>query len=159
MSRATVDLWVGLFVAAGIVALMLLAFKVSNASTSFQAEQEYSVIADFENIGSLRPRAPVRSSGVLVGRVESVTFDTKKYVARVTLKIDERYPFPRDTTASVLTSGLLGEQYVGLDAGGDDEMLKDGDAIKITQSAVVLEKLIGQFLFNKSQDAGSASKQ
>ena len=159
MSRATIDLWVGVFVAAGIVALMLLAFKVSNASTSFQAEREYTVTAEFENIGSLRPRAPVRSSGVLVGRVESVTFDTKKYLARVTLKIDELYPFPKDTTASVLTSGLLGEQYVGLDAGGDDEMLKDGDPIRITQSAVVLEKLIGQFIFNKAQEGGSSSKQ
>lgn len=159
MSRATIDLWVGVFVAAGIVALMLLAFKVSNASTSFQAEREYTVTAEFENIGSLRPRAPVRSSGVLVGRVESVTFDTKKYLARVTLKIDELYPFPKDTTASVLTSGLLGEQYVGLDAGSDDEMLKDGDPIRITQSAVVLEKLIGQLLFNKAQEGGSSSKQ
>jgi phospholipid/cholesterol/gamma-HCH transport system substrate-binding protein len=158
MGRATIDLWVGIFVAAGIVALMLLAFKVSNASTSFRAEREYTVTAEFENIGSLRPRAPVRSAGVLVGRVETINFDTKKYLARVTLKIDERYPFPKDTTASVLTSGLLGEQYVGLDAGGDDDMLKDGDAIKLTQSAVVLEKLIGQFLFNRSQETGAASK-
>lgn len=158
MRRATIDLWVGIFVAAGIVALMLLAFKVSNASTSFQVEKEYSVTAEFENIGSLKPRAPVRSAGVLVGRVESVTFDTKKYVARITLKIDQRYPFPKDTSASVLTSGLLGEQYVGLDAGGDDVMLKDGDAIKLTQSAVVLEKLIGQFLYGKAQEGGSASK-
>jgi phospholipid/cholesterol/gamma-HCH transport system substrate-binding protein len=158
MGRATIDLWVGIFVAAGIVALLLLAFKVSNASTSFRAEREYTVTAEFENIGSLRPRAPVRSAGVLVGRVETITFDTKKYLARVTLKIDEHYPFPKDTTASVLTSGLLGEQYLGLDAGGDDDMLKDGDAIKLTQSAVVLEKLIGQFLFNRSQETGSASK-
>lgn len=158
MGRATIDLWVGIFVAAGIVALMLLAFKVSNASTSFRAEREYTVTAEFENIGSLRPRAPVRSAGVLVGRVETINFDTKRYLARVTLKIDEHYPFPKDTTASVLTSGLLGEQYLGLDAGGDDDMLKDGDAIKLTQSAVVLEKLIGQFLFNRSQETGSASK-
>jgi phospholipid/cholesterol/gamma-HCH transport system substrate-binding protein len=158
MGRATIDLWVGIFVAAGIVALMLLAFKVSNASTSFRAEREYTVTAEFENIGSLRPRAPVRSAGVLVGRVETINFDTKKYLARVTLKIDEHYPFPKDTTASVLTSGLLGEQYLGLDAGGDDDMLKDGDAIKLTQSAVVLEKLIGQFLFNRSQETGAASK-
>jgi len=159
MNRATIDLWVGIFFAAGIIALMLLAFKVSNASTSFRADREYTVTADFENIGSLRPRAPVRSSGVLVGRVESVTFDTKKYQARVTLKIDERFAFPKDTTASVLTSGLLGEQYLGLDAGGDEEMLKDGDPIKITQSAIVLEKLIGQFLFNKAQEGGASSKQ
>lgn len=136
-----------------------VAFKVSNASTSFHTEKECTVSAEFDNIGSVKPRAPVRSAGVLVGRVESVDFDTKKYVARVTLKIDEHYPFPKDTTASVLTSGLLGEQYVGLDAGGDDEMLKSGDVIKITQSAVVLEKLIGQFLYNKAQENGSLDKQ
>jgi phospholipid/cholesterol/gamma-HCH transport system substrate-binding protein len=159
MSRTTLDLWVGIFVAAGIVALMVLAFKVSNASTAFHAEQEYTVSAEFENIGSLKPRAPVRSAGVLVGRVESVSFDTRKYVARITLKIDERYPFPKDTTASVLTSGLLGEQYIGLDAGGDDKMLKSGDVIKLTQSAVVLEKLIGQFLYNKAQETGSPVKE
>jgi phospholipid/cholesterol/gamma-HCH transport system substrate-binding protein len=158
MSRATLDLWVGVFVAAGIVALVLLALKVSNASTSFRAEKEYTVSADFENIGSLKPGAPVRSSGVMVGRVETVTFDTKKYVARIVLKIDERYPFPKDTTAAVLTSGLLGEQYVGLEAGGDDKMLKDGDTIRLTQSAVVLEKLIGQVLFDKAQDSGSSKK-
>jgi phospholipid/cholesterol/gamma-HCH transport system substrate-binding protein len=158
MSRATLDLWVGVFVAAGIVALVLLALKVSNASTSFRAEKEYTVSADFENIGSLKPGAPVRSSGVMVGRVETVTFDTKKYVARIVLKIDERYPFPKDTTAAVLTSGLLGEQYVGLEAGGDDKMLKDGEKIRLTQSAVVLEKLIGQVLFDKAQDSGSSKK-
>jgi len=158
MSRATIDLWVGVFAAAGIIALMLLAFKVSNASTSFQAEKEYAVTAEFGNIGSLKRRAPVRSSGVLVGHVESVALDPKKYVARVVLKIDQRYPFPKDTTASVVTSGLLGEQYVALDAGGDDEMLKEGDAIKITQSAVVLEKLIGQMLYNKAQEGGSSKE-
>ncbi len=159
MSRATIDLWVGIFVAAGIVALVLLALKVSNASTSFRADKEYTVSAEFQNIGSLKAGAPVRSSGVMVGRVESVSFDTAKYVARIVLKIDERYPFPKDTTAAVLTSGLLGEQYVGLDAGGDDQRLKDGDVIKLTQSAVVLEKLIGQVLFDKAQDTGSGNKQ
>lgn len=155
MSRATLDLWVGVFVALGIAALVLLALKVSNASTSFRAEKEYMVFADFENIGSLKAGAPVRSSGVMVGRVDSVTFDSRKYVARIVLKIDERYPFPKDTTAAVLTSGLLGEQYVGLEAGGDDNMLKDGDVIRITQSAVVLEKLIGQVLFDKAQESSS----
>jgi phospholipid/cholesterol/gamma-HCH transport system substrate-binding protein len=159
MSRATIDLWVGIFVAAGIVALVLLALKVSNASTSFRADKEYTVSAEFQNIGSLKAGAPVRSSGVMVGRVESVSFDTAKYVARIVLKIDERYPFPKDTTAAVLTSGLLGEQYVGLDAGGDDQRLKDGDVIRLTQSAVVLEKLIGQVLFDKAQDTGSGNKQ
>ena len=159
MSRTTLDLWVGIFVAAGIVALVLLALKVSNASTSFRADKEYTVSAEFQNIGSLKVGAPVRSSGVMVGRVESVRFDTAKYVARIVLKIDERYPFPKDTTAAVLTSGLLGEQYVGLEAGGDDQRLKDGDVIKLTQSAVVLEKLIGQVLFDKAQDTGSGNKQ
>jgi phospholipid/cholesterol/gamma-HCH transport system substrate-binding protein len=158
MSRATLDLWVGIFVAAGIVALVLLALKVSNASTSFRADKEYTVSAEFQNIGSLKAGAPVRSSGVMVGRVETVSFDTAKYVARIVLKIDERYPFPKDTTAAVLTSGLLGEQYVGLEAGGDDQRLKDGDVIKLTQSAVVLEKLIGQVLFDKAQDTGSGNK-
>jgi phospholipid/cholesterol/gamma-HCH transport system substrate-binding protein len=158
MSRATLDLWVGIFVAAGIVALVLLALKVSNASTSFRADKEYTVSAEFQNIGSLKAGAPVRSSGVMVGRVEAVSFDTAKYVARIVLKIDERYPFPKDTTAAVLTSGLLGEQYVGLEAGGDDQRLKDGDVIRLTQSAVVLEKLIGQVLFDKAQDTGSGNK-
>jgi phospholipid/cholesterol/gamma-HCH transport system substrate-binding protein len=158
MSRATLDLWVGIFVAAGIVALVLLALKVSNASTSFRADKEYTVSAEFQNIGSLKAGAPVRSSGVMVGRVEAVSFDTAKYVARIVLKIDERYPFPKDTTAAVLTSGLLGEQYVGLEAGGDDQRLKDGDVIRLTQSAVVLEKLIGQVLFDKAQDPGSGNK-
>jgi phospholipid/cholesterol/gamma-HCH transport system substrate-binding protein len=159
MSRTTLDLWVGIFVAAGIVALVLLALKVSNASTSFRADKEYTVSAEFQNIGSLKVGAPVRSSGVMVGRVESVRFDTAKYVARIVLKIDERYPFPKDTTAAVLTSGLLGEQYVGLEAGGDDTRLEDGDMIRLTQSAVVLEKLIGQVLFDKAQDTGSGNKQ
>jgi phospholipid/cholesterol/gamma-HCH transport system substrate-binding protein len=158
MSRATLDLWVGIFVAAGIVALVLLALKVSNASTSFRADKEYTVSAEFQNIGSLKAGAPVRSSGVMVGRVEAVSFDTAKYVARIVLKIDERYPFPKDTTAAVLTSGLLGEQYVGLEAGGDDQRLEDGDVIRLTQSAVVLEKLIGQVLFDKAQDTGSGNK-
>jgi phospholipid/cholesterol/gamma-HCH transport system substrate-binding protein len=159
MSRATLDLWVGIFVAAGIAALVLLALKVSNASTSFRADKEYTVSAEFQNIGSLKAGAPVRSAGVMVGRVEAVSFDTAKYVARIVLKIDERYPFPKDTTAAVLTSGLLGEQYVGLEAGGDDARLEDGDVIRLTQSAVVLEKLIGQVLFDKAQDTGSGNKQ
>lgn len=155
MSRATLDLWVGIFVAMGLGALVLLALKVSNASTSFRPDKEYTVTAEFQNIGSLKAGAPVRSSGVMVGRVESVGFDTAKYVARVVLKIDERYPFPKDTTAAVLTSGLLGEQYVGLEAGGDDRRLEDGDVIRLTQSAVVLEKLIGQVLFDKAQEGGN----
>jgi phospholipid/cholesterol/gamma-HCH transport system substrate-binding protein len=155
MSRATLDLWVGIFVALGIGALVLLALKVSNASTSFRPDKEYAVSAEFQNIGSLKPGAPVRSSGIMVGRVDGLSFDTQKYTARVVLKIDERYPFPKDTTASILTSGLLGEQYVGLEAGADEQMLKDGGVIRLTQSAVVLEKLIGQVLFDKAQEGSN----
>jgi phospholipid/cholesterol/gamma-HCH transport system substrate-binding protein len=155
MSRATLDLWVGIFVALGIAALVLLALKVSNANTSFRPDREYTVTAEFQNIGSLKAGAPVRSAGVMVGRVESISFDTAKYVARVVVKIDGRYPFPKDTTAAVLTSGLLGEQYLGLEAGGDEQSLKDGDVIRLTQSAVVLEKLIGQVLFDKAQESGN----
>ena len=122
----------------GLAALLVLALKVGNAST-VSASQRYRVTAEFDNIGGLKPRAPVKSAGVVVGRVEAIAFDNKKFLARVTLRIDKRYEFPTDTTASILTSGLLGEQYVGLDGGGDEKMLKDGDQLKLTQSAVVLE--------------------
>lgn len=154
MERRAIDIWVGLFVLAGIGALLILALKVGNASTFF-AGDTYRVVAEFDNIGGLKVRAPVRSAGVLVGRVESITFDNQRYVARVTLAIDKRYRFPKDTTASILTSGLLGEQYIGLDAGGDEQMLADGDMIKLTQSAVVLEKLIGQFLYGRAAEGGA----
>jgi phospholipid/cholesterol/gamma-HCH transport system substrate-binding protein len=156
MDRRLLDLWVGIFVAAGIGALFVLALQVSNAS-SFNTAQSYRVIAEFDNIGGLRIRAPVKSAGVLVGRVEDIAFDNQKFVARVTLKVDRRYEFPKDTTASILTSGLLGEQYIGLDGGGDDQILADGDVMKLTQSAVVLEKLIGQFLYGRAAEAGSGS--
>jgi phospholipid/cholesterol/gamma-HCH transport system substrate-binding protein len=155
MDRTVIDLWVGIFVAAGIVALMVLALKVGNASTSLNMGDTYRIRAQFENIGGLKPRAPVKSAGVVVGRVDEIQFDSKSFTARVTLSIDRRYPFPKDTSVSILTSGLLGEQYVGLEAGGDDVMLKDGDTVQLTQSAVVLEKLIGQFLYNKAAEGGS----
>lgn len=148
MERTTLDLWVGLFIAAGIAAMLVLALKVGNFS--FNGSDTYQVYAYFDNIGGLKTRAPIKSAGVVVGRVGAITFDTKAYKAKVTLKIDKRYQFSKDTTASILTSGLLGEQYVGLDTGADDEMLKAGDTIALTQSAVVLEKLIGQFIFNKA---------
>jgi phospholipid/cholesterol/gamma-HCH transport system substrate-binding protein len=138
MKRTTIDLWVGLFVTGGLIALLVLALKVGNATT-VSASQGYHVTAEFDNIGGLKPRAPVKSAGVVVGRVESIAFDNKKFLARVTMRIDKAYQFPTDTTASILTSGLLGEQYVGLDGGGDDVMLKDGDRMKLTQSAMVLE--------------------
>jgi phospholipid/cholesterol/gamma-HCH transport system substrate-binding protein len=152
MDRRLLDLWVGIFVAAGIGALFVLALQVSNAS-SFSTGQSYRVIAEFDNIGGLRVRAPVKSAGVLVGRVEEIGFDNQKFVARVTLRLDRRFEFPTDTAASILTSGLLGEQYIGLDGGGDDKLLQDGDTMKLTQSAVVLEKLIGQFLYGRAAEA------
>lgn len=154
MERRAIDIWVGLFVVAGIAALLVLALKVGNASTFF-AGDTYRVTAEFDNIGGLKVRAPVRSAGVLVGRVEAVDFDPQRYVARVTLAIEKRFQFPKDTGASILTSGLLGEQYIGLDAGGDDQMLAAGDTIKLTQSAVVLEKIIGQFLYGKAAEGGN----
>jgi len=155
MDRTLLDLWVGIFVAAGIAALFVLALKVGNASTTFNTGATYRVIAEFDNIGGLKVQAPVKSSGVVVGRVDDIQFDGKKFTARVTMNIDKRYEFPKDTSLSILTSGLLGEQYVGMEAGGDSDMLKDGDTVKLTQSAVVLEKLIGQFLYNKAAEGGS----
>ena len=149
------DLWVGIFVASGIGALFVLALKVGNASTTFNTGATYSIIAEFDNIGGLKVRAPVKSSGVVVGRVDDIQFDGRKFIARVVMNIDKRYAFPRDTSVSILTSGLLGEQYIGLEAGGGSEMLKDGDTVKLTQSAVVLEKLIGQFLYNKAAEGVS----
>lgn len=155
MERTTLDLWVGVFVAAGLAALLLLAFKVGNMS-SVNVSDGYTVTARFDDIGGLKPRAPVKSAGVVVGRVSQIAFDDKTYEATVTLNLDKRYTFPKDTIAAILTSGLLGEQYLGLDAGGSDKKLADGDRIQITQSAVVLENLIGQFLYNKAAD-GSAN--
>ena len=132
------DLWAGLFVAAGIVALLILALKVGNASTTFNVGQSYQLVGRFENIGGLKVRAPVKSAGVVVGRVADIQFDNTAYAARVTMNVDQRYKVPRDTTASILTSGLLGEQYIGLEGGGDEKMLNSGEMIKLTQSAVVL---------------------
>ncbi len=151
MGSKTLDLWAGIFVLAGIVALFMLAFKVGNLSSFSLSSNNYVLYANFENIGGLKVRAPVKSAGVVVGRIAEIRFDNKDYVARVTLSLDKRFQFPKDTFASILTSGLLGEQYVGLDAGGDSEFLQPGETIKKTQSAVVLEKLIGQFLFNKAE--------
>ncbi len=152
MDRTTIDLWVGLFAAAGIAALLGLAMKVGNLTTSTIGET-YSVVASFENIGGLKPRAPVKSAGVVVGRVDSIQFDTATYAANVTLKVDKRYQFPKDTFANIYTAGLLGEQYIGLEAGGDEEHLSEGDKIIQTQDAVVLEKMISQFLYSKASES------
>ncbi len=153
MTRRELDLWVGIFLVAGIGAVLFLALKVANLA-SFSASDTYSVTAKFDNIGGLKVRAPVKSAGVVVGRVGEIRFDNESFEAVVVLNLDGRYQFPRDTSAKILTSGLLGEQYIGLTAGGDSVNLKGGDALRITQSAVVLENLIGQFLYNKASEGG-----
>jgi phospholipid/cholesterol/gamma-HCH transport system substrate-binding protein len=157
MNRSTIDLWVGIFVVAGMAGLLFLALKVGNLA-SFSTNQIYQVQAKFANIGGLKVRAPVKSAGVVVGRVADVRFDNESYEAIVSMNIDYSYQFPRDTTAKILTSGILGEQYVGLEAGGDGVMLKNGDRLRLTQSAVVLENLISQFLFNKAAEAKPEAK-
>ena len=151
------DLWVGIFVALGLAALLGLALKVGNLTTG-KIGATYSVTAAFENIGSLKPRAPVKSAGVVVGRVQSIVFDSTRYEAVVTIDIDERFAFPKDTFANIYTAGLLGEQYIGLEAGGDVDVLKNGDIITQTQDAVVLEKMISQFLYNKASETESADE-
>lgn len=151
MSRKLLDIWVGFFVVLGFAALLFLALRVGNLSSANFSET-YQLAARFDNIGGLKVRGPVKSAGVVVGRVSDIRFDPDSYEALVTLTIDSRYQFPKDTFASILTAGLLGEQYVGLDAGGDEKMLKAGDVFAKTQSAVVLEKLIGQFMFNKASE-------
>jgi phospholipid/cholesterol/gamma-HCH transport system substrate-binding protein len=151
MERTTIDLWVGIFVALGVAALLGLAMKVGNLTTS-NLGATYTVTANFENIGGLKPRAPVKSAGVVVGRVSDIKFDPATFEAVVSLNVDKRYNFPIDTFANIYTAGLLGEQYVGLDAGGDEAKLKNGDKITHTQDAIVLEKMISQFLYNKASE-------
>ena len=152
MSRSMIDLWVGVFVSLGIAALLFLALKVGNLAT-FSTNQTYQVEAKFANIGGLKVRGPVKSAGVVVGRVNGIRFDNESYEAIVSMTLNVNFQFPRDTTAKILTSGILGEQYVGLEAGGDGVMLKQGDRIRLTQSAVVLENLISQFLFSKASES------
>lgn len=153
MERNKYDLWVGVFLFGGFAALLLLALKAGNLGAE-NVKEVYKVEARFENIGGLKVRAPVRSSGVLVGRVQEIHFDNEKFQASVILALDKRYKFPKDSSAAILTSGLLGEQFLGLEAGGDTATLQEGDRIALTQSAVVLEKLIGQFLFSKAAEGG-----
>ncbi|ABB07116.1 outer membrane lipid asymmetry maintenance protein MlaD [Burkholderia lata] len=155
MKKTALDFWVGLFVVVGFLAVLFLALKVGNMS-SLSFQPTYSVKMKFDNIGGLKPRAAVKSAGVVVGRVKTIGFDTNTYQALVTIDVDGQYQFPKDSSAKILTSGLLGEQYIGLDPGGDTEMLKTGDTITMTQSAIVLENLIGQFLYSKAADAGGA---
>ncbi|HJV82499.1 outer membrane lipid asymmetry maintenance protein MlaD [Noviherbaspirillum sp.] len=157
MQRKSLDLWVGLFVLLGGMALFFLAMKAGNMS-SLSFEKTYPVITKFDNIGGLKPRAPVKSAGVVVGRVGDIKFDDKSYQAVVTLNLETTYKFPKDTSAKILTSGLLGEQYIGLEPGGDLNNLVAGDRIKMTQSAVVLENLISQFLYSKAAEGKEGNK-
>ena len=162
MQRSKNDVWVGLFVLIGAVAILFLALQSANLLTlSFQTT--YKVSAKFDNVGGVKPKAAVRSAGVVVGRVESIVFDDKSFQARMTLALESRYAFPKDSSLKILTSGLLGEQYLGLEPGADEKTLVAGDTISSTQSAVVLENLISQFLFSKaaegsSSDAGGSKK-
>ena len=151
MQRSKNDLWVGLFVMLGAVALVFLALQSANL-LSLQFHSGYNITARFDNIGGLKPQAAVRSAGVVVGRIESITFDDKTFQANVTLALQKRYAFPKDSSLKILTSGLLGEQYLGLEPGAEEKTLAAGDLISSTQSAVVLESLISQFLYSKAAD-------
>ena len=154
MAKKGIEVLVGLFVLLGLVALVFLALKAANLG-SMSSGDTYTVTARFDNIGGLKARAPVRSAGVTVGRVTGISLDPKSFQGVVTLSIERAYQFPKDTAAKILTSGLLGDQYVGLEPGGDDQNLASGDNIAQTQSAVVLENLIGQFMTGKAAEAGS----
>jgi phospholipid/cholesterol/gamma-HCH transport system substrate-binding protein len=151
MTRKELDLWVGIFAVVGVGAILFLSLKVANLA-SFSSSETYQIMAKFENIGGLKIRAPVKSAGVVVGRVGDIRFDNESFEALVAMNIDSHFTFPKDSSAKILTSGLLGEQYIGITAGGDSANLKGGDTLKLTQSAVVLENLIGQFLYNKAAE-------
>ena len=156
INRKSLELWVGLFVAAGILALAMLAFKVGNL-TSADVMNGYKVTGSFDNVGGLKVKAAVTMAGVRIGRVSAIAFDNKKYQALVTMDIDGRYQnIPKDSSASILTSGLLGDQYIGIEPGGEDASLKSGDTFLRTQSALVLEKLVGQVIFNKAGESAPA---
>jgi phospholipid/cholesterol/gamma-HCH transport system substrate-binding protein len=155
MQRSKNDVWVGLFVLIGAVAILFLALQSANLLTlNFQTN--YSLNAKFDNVGGLKPKAAVRSAGVVVGRVEKIVFDDKTFQARVTLAMESRHLFPRDSSLKILTSGLLGEQYLGLEPGADEKTLTEGDTVSSTQSAMVLESLISQFLYSKAAEGGVA---
>jgi phospholipid/cholesterol/gamma-HCH transport system substrate-binding protein len=151
MKRRSMDILVGLFVLAGIGALFFLALRAANLG-SFVVSDSYELRANFDNIGGLKERAPVRSAGVVVGRVASINFDTRTFLADVRLSMDSRYRFPKDSSLKILTAGLLGEQYIGIEAGADEKMLAEGDKVSLTQSAVVLENLISQFLYGRAAE-------
>jgi len=154
VQRSKNDVLVGLFVLIGGAAILFLALQSANLlNLSFQST--YRVEARFDNIGGLKPKSPIRSGGVVVGRVESISFDDKTFQARVMLALESRYQFPKDSSLKILTSGLLGDQYVGIEAGAEEKPLAEGDVVTATQSAVVLENLIGQFLYSKTAEGNS----
>jgi phospholipid/cholesterol/gamma-HCH transport system substrate-binding protein len=153
MEKRNLETLVGVFVLLGAVALVFLSLKAANLA-SFSFDSTYSITARFDNVGGLKVRAPVKSAGVTVGRIKSITFDDKNFQGVVTLELDRRYQFPTDTSAKILTSGLLGDQYIGLEPGADDKSMQAGDSIKLTQSAVVLEDLIGKALYGKAAESG-----
>lgn len=158
VQRGTIDLWVGVFAVIGLGALLFLALKVANLTSFGSGVQSYVVYAEFDNIGGLKVRAPVKAAGVLVGRVESIALDTKTMRARATLALNSEYRFSKDVSAQILTAGLLGEQYIGLLDGGDDIQLAAGDKIGITSSALVLEDLVGKFMLNFAEKPTSPTE-
>ena len=157
MHRKSIDVWVGLFVILGLAALLFLALKAGNMST-LSFGKTYLVTGEFDNIGGLKPQAPVKSAGVVVGRVGDIKFNDKKFKAQVTLELETGYKFPKDSSLKILTAGLLGEQYIGIEAGGATDNLANGDKISSTQSAAVLEDLINQFIYSKAADGKEESK-
>ena len=158
MNKRSIEIFVGLFVVLGAAGLLFLALKAANLASFTNGGGTYTVQARFDNIGGLKARAPVRSAGVSVGRVTSVTLDTQTYLGLVTMEINEGFVFPKDSSAKILTAGLLGDQYIGIVPGGDERNLAAGDVITQTQSAMVLENLIGQFLFNRAADGEGQEK-
>ena len=157
MHRKIIDVWVGLFVLLGLAALLFLALKAGNMST-LSFGKTYAITGKFDNIGGLKPQAPVKSAGVVVGRVGDIRFDDKNFQAIVTLEMDSGHKFPKDSSLKILTAGLLGEQYIGISPGGDTVNLAAGDRITQTSSATVLEDLINQFIYSKAADGKDASK-
>lgn len=151
MNRKTIEFLVGIFVLVGFMALLFVALQAANLSNFNASAKTYTVSAHFDNVGGLKPRAPVKSAGVVVGRVKTIEFDQKTFQAKVTMTLDAAYKFPADSSVKILTSGLLGEQYLGISAGGEDDNLEEGSKIEHTQSAVVLENLISQFLFQTAE--------
>lgn len=156
MGKKSIETFVGIFVLLGLIGLVFLALKAANLG-SFSGAETYTLTAYFDNIGALKVRAPIRSAGVLVGRVASIKLDPKQYQGVVQLEIQRDVQFPSDSSLRILTSGLLGDQYIGVEPGGAEKMWAAGDKVTQTQSAVVLESLISQFLFSKAADAGGTA--